>query len=262
MKTIWYMTAVPVADMWKRPAFESERVNQTLYGEFLRRDIKRGKYLRVFTQDSYVGWIRDDHLVPVSADMSDLKPAVVKSFLAEIYQSAGSNNHYMRLSFGSRVLLDSAAKSSDKSNSRIKLSYPEGWIDRDHLRFTKPTEIAISTLLKTFKLFLGVPYLWGGRSSYGLDCSGLVQLVAHYFGFELPRDSKDLRVCGDRIAKSKLEPCDLIFSPGHVAVYAGKDRFIHASQKTGRVSIESLDPGSKSYRPDIAEQIDSVRRVF
>jgi gamma-D-glutamyl-L-lysine dipeptidyl-peptidase len=261
MDDLWYMTVATVADMWKRPAFESERVNQTLYGEFVRRDIKQGKYLKVFTDDSYTGWIRQDHLVPVVDTMSDLKSARVRSIFAELYRSEKSRTLSGRLPFGARVIFDIAAQKRDEQSSRIKLEYPKGWIESGDLLLRRADQIALTTVIRTFKKFTGTPYLWGGRSSYGCDCSGFIQLVFGYYGLELPRDSKDQRQCGKAVSRKRLDLCDLIFSPGHVSVHIGRGEIVHASQKTGSVAVESIDPDSNRYRADIAEKINAIRRI-
>ncbi|MBD3381382.1 MAG: hypothetical protein GF404_04210 [candidate division Zixibacteria bacterium] len=261
MDDLWYMTVATVADIWKRPAFESERVNQTLYGEFVRRDIKQGKYLKVFTDDSYTGWIRQDHLVPVVETMSDLKSARVKSIFAELYRSEKSRILSGRLPFGARVIFDIAAQKRDEQSSRIKLEYPKGWIESGDLLLRRADQVALTTVIRTFKKFTGTPYLWGGRSSYGCDCSGFIQLVFGYYGLELPRDSKDQRQCGKTVSRKSLDLCDLIFSPGHVSVHIGRGEIIHASQKTGSVAVESIDPDSIRYRADIAEKINAIRRI-
>jgi cell wall-associated NlpC family hydrolase len=109
--------------------------------------------------------------------------------------------------------------------------------------------------------FLGVPYLWGGITPYGFDCSGLVKTVFGFHGITLPRDSADQRSAGFDVARSSLRPGDLLFFPGHVAIICGGKEFVHASASRGMVAIDSFDPGAPNYREDLDNEFEFARRI-
>jgi hypothetical protein len=94
--------------------------------------------------------------------------------------------------------------------------------------------------------FLGIPYRWGGDSpSGGFDCSGLVRYVYAHFGFSLPHSSYADFDLGRRVTRGSLRPGDLVFfdGVGHVGMYVGGGRFIHAPHTGTRVQVTSLaDP--------------------
>jgi len=121
-------------------------------------------------------------------------------------------------------------------------------------------------LIGTALKFLGTPYVWGGRSSVGLDCSALVQLVLHMAGIRAPRDSDQQAQIGsdvpmaDRHDFSALEDGDLVFFPGHVGFFVHGWRFLHANAFDMQVSLHSFS--EVLDRADAADAgVSGVRRV-
>ena len=105
---------------------------------------------------------------------------------------------------------------------------------------------------KTAKQGLGTPYVWSGSNMYrGADCSGFVMSVYSRFGKSLPHSSSALRNVGRGVSYSSARPGDILCYRGHVAIYIGRGRMIHASSTHRRVVI-----GRAKYRPIIA-----VRRI-
>jgi peptidoglycan DL-endopeptidase CwlO len=92
------------------------------------------------------------------------------------------------------------------------------------------------------KRFLGVPYVYGGSTPRGFDCSGFVRYVYAHFGVSLPHSSYAQFGDGRRVSRRSLRPGDLVFfdAVGHVGIYVGNGRFIHAPHTGTRVSVEKL----------------------
>ena len=92
---------------------------------------------------------------------------------------------------------------------------------------------------------VGVPYAWGGDSPSGFDCSGLVRFAYLQVGISLPHSSYALYGVGRPVARSKLMPGDLLFFDGlgHVGIYIGRNRMVHAPQTGQSVGIVSLSGG-------------------
>lgn len=104
--------------------------------------------------------------------------------------------------------------------------------------------------------YLGMPYRWGGKSRQGLDCSGLCFMAYYQNGISIFRDAQlkegfPIR----RISQEALKPGDLLYYPGHVALYLKHGRFIHANQTDGCVSYGSFVAGCPDYRADLTEFI-------
>jgi cell wall-associated NlpC family hydrolase len=107
--------------------------------------------------------------------------------------------------------------------------------------------------LKAARQYLGVPYAWGGESRGGLDCSGLVVVSFRHVGRKLPHYSGALWSLGRKVPRKALRPGDLVFFrlsggvPGHVGIYAGKGRYIHAPSSGGRVRYGLMADRADDY---------------
>ncbi len=91
--------------------------------------------------------------------------------------------------------------------------------------------------------YLGVPYVWGGASPGGFDCSGFVMFVYAQMGVSLPHHAADQYNYGTPVSRDQLEPGDLVFFDGlgHVGIYIGGGQFVHAPHTGDVVKISSLD---------------------
>jgi cell wall-associated NlpC family hydrolase len=126
---------------------------------------------------------------------------------------------------------------------------------------TGPWPSGAASVAATLRRFLGVPYLWGGRSPKGFDCSGLVQFAYGLHGLALPRDSDQQARCG--VPAEGPEPGDLLFfgheRVTHVAFALSEGDYLHAR---GAVRCNSLRTESPLYDPDLAALWSDTRRVL
>tara|TARA_B100000780_G_scaffold194112_3_gene136893 strand:+ start:52 stop:813 length:762 start_codon:yes stop_codon:yes gene_type:complete len=137
-----------------------------------------------------------------------------------------------------------------------------GWIWNDDLA---PIHFKAASPLNTAKMFLGVPYLWGGKTSRGLDCSALVQIAMEHSGHHISRDSKDQQKSGigssvqfDGSEHPKgLQAGDLVFFKGHVGIMADSEHIVNATSRTMDVRIEPLKDIVSHYDGGIT----SIRRL-
>lgn len=99
-----------------------------------------------------------------------------------------------------------------------------------------------SQIVSYAKNFIGVPYVWGGTTPNGFDCSGFVQYVYRHFGISLPRTTYSQVAMGRSVTRANLQPGDLVFfrSAGHVGIYVGNETYIHAPQTGRTISIDSM----------------------
>lgn len=260
-----------IVDVTAKADFKSERRTQLLFGERVQVKKKDGSYSLVIQPDGYEGWAPTAGLCGIAKEDYERAPEAfqmrVNSPVAQVFNEQGIPVKPYFLSYGSIVF---PLEENPNGSQRIEIVTPDKirrWVSREDIIEVPdspsgdPEELAESILTHCVQ-FLGAPYIWGGRSALGFDCSGLVQLVYAMHGITLPRDSGPQSKEGGEVARKELRPADLIFSPGHVVVYMGEDSFIHASLGEGGVEINSYDKSAGNYRKDLDKDFKVARRHF
>lgn len=221
-------------DAQVRKDLSGRTLTQLLMGEAVRVLEDRGDWLRVAAlgqrssqhRDGYPGWVRRAHLAePVTPTGAATAYVMSRSAVCEV-----DDGTRFALSFGTalsvsgagdgsvRVLLP-AGRTGRLPDSDVRLSDATAQPDRD-----------VDDILRSARQFLGLRYLWGGTSAWGLDCSGLVHLTYRAHGVLLPRDAYDQADHVDPVPLDEVEPGDLYFfaRPG--------ERVFHVGFVTRRVS--------------------------
>ena len=115
------------------------------------------------------------------------------------------------------------------------------------------------------KKYCGIQYRWGGKTPLGIDCSGLTSMCYMYQGILIYRDAKIMYGFPVKeIPFHEKERGDLLYFPGHIAMYIEDDRYIHATARAGSdgVVINSLNPNDPDYREDLAKSLYAVGSIF
>ncbi|MEI9420467.1 NlpC/P60 family protein [Mesorhizobium sp. Cs1299R1N1] len=229
--------SVPVADIRKAPTLDSGVNTQALFGDdVLVFEDREGWAWIQAERDGYVGYVADAML-----GERDHAPTHIVS-VPRTFLYPGPDLRFPiagQLSMGSTVTVTGAAETRGTHYALL----PSGEaVIAGHLR---PIGEVAGDYVSVAETFLGTPYLWGGVSGFGIDCSGLVQLAMRMAGREVLRDS-DMQAnsVGEPLQpgpdRSGLRRGDLVFWKGHVAIMTDAETMIHANGHTMLVSREGL----------------------
>jgi cell wall-associated NlpC family hydrolase len=225
---------VPVAALRPRPDLAAGIDTETLFGETVRVFERADGWAWVQADsDGYVGYLPDDQLAGIVDATHQI--IVPRSFL---YPRAELRSPYVAaLSMGSRVTVTGEAET--RGTRYLTLSDGSAVIAAHCLPLGTPADgdyVAIATRVSE------TPYLWGGRSGFGIDCSGLVQLALQMAGKTAPRDS-DMQAAslGAEITREQLQRGDLVFWKGHAGIMEDENTLLHANGHTMTVARENFE---------------------
>ncbi len=238
------------------PNEEAEVVSELIYGERVKVFDREDQFVRVAREkDNYLGWLAIaalSHHIPQASHQIAVPRA--HAFTAAKVASAIK----MELSLGAILQVIK----EENNWSEVLLAKNQKAYVRSSL--LKPFELMPSSSAKKISQlalrFIDAPYVWGGVTAWGLDCSGLVQTVYGHFGIVLERDADQQSKQGNTTAASEIELGDLLFFPGHVAIALSKTRFIHANAHHMRVTVD--DSTKSSYAKNLLNQLQVVKRVL
>lgn len=228
------MITQPVVPLRPKPDLSMGIDTELLMGEEVRVFERKNGWAWVqAVDDGYVGYLPEEALGPVVETTHFV--TVPRTF---VY--SGPDLRFptrMALSMGSRLTIVGEAETR---GTRYLLMADGGALVSRHLR--PVAEPPISDYVSIAALFLETPYLWGGKSGFGIDCSGLVQLAMRMAGQKAPRDS-DMQASGlgVPVERAELRRGDLVFWKGHVAIMEDETSMIHANGNTMSVARETLE---------------------
>ncbi len=253
------------------PENRAERVSEELMGAVLEVLERNGDWARCRGEDGYEGWLHVGSLLLRRAEEAEawwdgLGGVPVLALDATLTDEAG---HLLgRVPWGARLaMVGSQVRLPDGRTGKFAEGLWAGWSELGS-RFPQDGEAVVATA----RAWMGVPYVWGGRTRWGTDCSGYVQSAYRLHGFLLPRDSYQQAEIGEPVEAdsdyTSLQPGDLLYFRGrgseriaHVALSLGGTALLHAAQENGCVAVNDLSRGSELER-SLAESLVGIRRLF
>ncbi len=272
---------VSVANVRTRPSHAAEMGTQAVMGWPVRVLKKQSGWYYVHTEpDGYLGWIEDLQLTPATEATRaawEAAPRVITTSPVSAVRVAADR----AADPVTDLVVGSILKSAGTGGAWTEVELPDGrrgFAASDDLQelaswkvSRRPTGDSIE---RTANQYMGVPYLWGGTSSKGFDCSGFAKTVLRLNGIELSRDTDQQAREGIEVpiadGLTRLQKGDLLFfgtraasdrpeRVSHVGIHVGKLEFIHAS---GLVRRNSLDPASPIYSESLRNRLLHVRRFL
>jgi len=274
-----YVIATAIADVRSHPDPTSELVTQALMNTAVELGENRGEWTFVTLSD-YQGWVRND----------ELEEPIVKGF-CKVGECCGTPLHFVAVISSTHTPLYSDTNTDyllgyaylstmlpllDITDAnRVQVALPgerTAWLSRAAVEISRQETIlprsSIEAITNHAYSFLGVPYLWGGTSYEGIDCSGFVQLCYRTGGYVIPRDADQQHAfLQQQVDRSLLQEGDLIFfgrqEITHVAMALNNHEYIHSEgQLYNCVTINSFDPGDDHYDKRLDEIYWGAKRVI
>jgi len=224
----------PQAPLRQHPSSQASLETEAIFGDSFTvyEDNNEGWCWGQLESDGYVGWM------PSAALGADGPAPTHRVDALRTFVFPGRSIKLPpveALPFGSRVCIDHI-------EGDLAAISAKGFVPVQHL---KPIDERAKDFVAVAERFVGTPYLWGGKTASGIDCSGLVQITLNAAGQNVPRDSDmQERALGQSVSmrggETVLRRGDLLFWPGHVAIACSEDRMIHANACHMAVAIEPI----------------------
>lgn len=255
---------ISVSNLHIKPDFSSEMVTQGLMGMPVRI-LQRDGWYRIQTPDNYIAWIHRVGVHPVTkaelAVWNSAEKIVVTSHYGFVYSQPNRDSQTV-----SDVVAGNRLRWKGTKGAFYKVAYPdgrEGYIPKSvsmpENKWRANLKQDAGSIIRTSHTLMGIPYLWAGTSSKGVDCSGFIRTILFMHDIIIPRDASQQAYVGEHIDItsdfSNLQPGDLVFFGSeatperkeriiHVGMYIGNKRFIHSQ---GDVHISSFDPADELF---------------
>ena len=245
-----YEVIDPIADVKRAPSPDAALDTQALLGERVTvyEITEEGWAWGQLETDNYVGWL------PANALATPGAAATHKVIVPRTLCFPGPNIKLPPVA----ALPMGAALAVARQAERFSVTH-NGWhVPAGHIA---PLSATYRDPVAVAEMLLGAPYLWGGKSSLGIDCSGLVQLSLHAAGIACPRDS-DMQeaALGQPIALEEIARGDLVFWKGHVAIARDARTLVHANAHHMMVAVEPVAEAIRRIKT-AGSEVTSVKRL-
>ncbi len=267
--TVHAVVRVGVANLRREPRHGAELVDQTIMGTRLKLLRRQGGWVQVQTPYKYLGWMTLDSATPMTTSEIEQWEAAPKTQITAVLSGVFEKMDPTSLKL-SDLSMNATLRLVEAQGAWTQVMLPDG-----RTGYTPTADLGNPVtatdripagweVVQTASQFHGIPYLWGGNSSRGLDCSGYTQTVYAANGFLLPRDANMQVQIGTDVpidtTFANVVPGDLLFFGEndritHVAISLGGPRFIHASTYVMMNSLSADDPDYSDYRRRTLQRI-------
>jgi len=263
----------PVCHLYTRPTRESALTDEVLYGMVVEiLEAAAPGWYRVRTHYRYEGFAAAADLLTENPELWEQHPKIMvlnKNHCDVLSEPRVQGYPLVTLPRGGLVIPEGEPEAGWQ---KVRLADGRTGFVPAAILAAQPLEpvareeaVLRKALVETALLYQGTPYRWGGKSPQGIDCSGLCSMAYMLCGILIYRDA-DIREGFPirEIPMERIGPGDLIFFPGHVAMYLGDGRFCHSTAKQGSngFAFNSLNPQDPDYREDLHKTITKIGSYF
>ncbi len=248
------VVARPVLNMFSSATLDTDVVSQAIYATPVTVIEEKNGWSKIRTPDDYTGWVESAALLPAGpgqAYSGGSNVVQVRSLFAHMYREMDVTKHAPLLTVPFETKLEPAGPDAKKSERWLQVRLPDGRTAFIQNADVGPVvnNLTVPQTLELARKFLGLPYTWGGTSSYGFDCSGFTQMLMRQRGYNMPRDAMPQANWTSLVSveRGALQPGDLLYfgsSPTritHTGMYLGDNLFINATtHETPMVRIDNL----------------------
>ena len=260
-----------IGSIEKEPRFDTELADEAIHGMIVKLLKKaENNWFFVETSYGYNGYMHESDLYIDSEKAikwDEQSNNIISHGIVDVMKEPKFQSYpIMLLTRGAIV------KTTGEINDQwIEIMLPDerkGWVRKDFVkeRIRLGTNTDEDTLrnnvVKTALSYLGTQYRWGGKTTLGIDCSGLCSISYLLNGIIIYRDANIKEEYHMRaISREEMKPGDLMYWTGHVAMYIGNDKYVHSTGKSSGVVINSLNPKDADFREDLVN-IKQMGTVF
>ena len=273
----------PICPLMTQPCADCERADEALFGMVLEvLEQTTPGYWKVRTPYRYEGYAPTQALVLNDQSAQEWAALPKKVVLHKNFCDVLSAPKYqawplVTLPLGAVVAVTEPPEVDPETgspNGWQLVSLPDGsegyvrsaWLDTYHDTPVRLPERQLrERICDTAKLYWRTPYRWGGKTPLGIDCPGLTSMSYLLNGIVIYRDARLMDGFPIRpIRREEIKPADLLYFPGHIALYLGDGKYIHSTGKAGSdgVCINSLNPGDPDYREDLDKSMIAAGTYF
>ncbi|APF17308.1 NLP/P60 protein [Caldithrix abyssi DSM 13497] len=270
----WAIVRVSVANLRRDPAHTSELVDQSIMGNVLRLLKRYKSWYLVQTHYGYLGWMTKYSFVRTDQEgvenWQKARRIMVYWPVDRIYSEPSDASVPVV-----DVVMNCTLKELNRRGKWILVETPDqrrGYILKKHVgplvEKRDPSQVSSGALLNTAFQLMGIPYLWGGNSAKGSDCSGFTQTAFKHHGIQLPRDARQQALLGEEVVPaedfSNVMPGDLLFFGQseritHVGISLGGYKFIHQDRE---VRINSFNPQDDDFNAYRKKTLKLIKRIL
>lgn len=260
-----------IAPLMSAPRTDCERADEALYGMKVEILEEAGDWVRVRTHYRYEGWTRRADLTADASAFEKMGKRVILKPFADLMAEPKVQS-YPLISLTRGAVVGDGGESVEGGWVKVRLidgraAWTRGTYVGDYIQtYDLGQEAALRrALVDSAMAYLGTQYRWGGKTPLGIDCSGLCSMAYLLNGMVIHRDASiKPEFCMHCIDYRDIKMGDLMFFPGHVAMYIENGRFIHSTSHPGDegVVLASLNPEDPDFRGDLLEKMKECGSVF